>query len=59
MKKMNKQHFILDFYSNQQPSVQAMVDVFNGEWSSTLPPVNGEIITSGQAGLFDDHVYVC
>lgn len=52
--KSKEDYKLLNYYSKELPNAQLLVDIFNGEWSSTLPPVNGEIISSGQAGLFDD-----
>ena len=45
---------ILDQYSKHAPTPQLTVDLFAKEWSSKLPNLNNEPITSGSAELFDD-----
>jgi hypothetical protein len=45
---------ILDEYSKSVPSAQSTIDIFKGEWSSKLPNIEGQVITSGFADLFQD-----
>jgi hypothetical protein len=51
---MDSKYPILDHYSHEKPTRQALVDIFKGEWSSSLPSIKNEQIISGHAGLFDD-----
>jgi len=44
---------ILDSYIKSAPHPQNAVDIFQGEWSSKLPPPHHELLT-GVALLFDD-----
>lgn len=46
---------ILNEYLLGKPVPQNIVDLFKGEWSSKLPPVNGVEIVSGNAELFNDN----
>lgn len=43
---------ILDDYVREAPSPQLAVDLFTGQWSSSLPPELG--VAAGQVPLFDD-----
>jgi SAM-dependent methyltransferase len=45
---------ILDNYINKAPSAQNILDMFNGEWSSSLPLDFGLKTTPGYAPLFED-----
>ena len=45
---------ILDAYVHSAPSPQHVVDIFEGEWSSMLPPAAGATATPGQVRLFAD-----
>lgn len=51
---METNYQILNHYNTNKPSPQDLVDIFKGEWSSTLPSVNNESIVSGHAALFND-----
>src|SRR6058998_2055014 len=44
---------ILDYYVKSIPSEQNALDIFKGEWSSSLPPEKG-LQTGGVAALFQD-----
>lgn len=46
---------ILDEYIKSKPDPQFAVDLFKGEWSSKLPPINGKEIIAGHAELFNDN----
>jgi SAM-dependent methyltransferase len=45
---------ILDSYTDKAPSVQNILDIFSGEWSSSLPLQSGLKTTPGSANLFED-----
>ena len=45
---------ILDSYSNLIPSEQAVLDIFDGEWSSSMPAHSGLVTRPGTAALFED-----
>jgi SAM-dependent methyltransferase len=45
---------ILESYITKAPSVQNILDIFNGEWSSSLPSSLGLNTTPGFAALFED-----
>lgn len=45
---------ILDQYVMRPPHHQNAIDLFDGEWSSTLPADSGLVARPGHAGLFDD-----
>ena len=51
---MEKNYQILNHYNTNKPSNQDLIDIFKGEWSSTLPPLNNESYSSGHADLFND-----
>jgi len=54
-KKTNSKSFnILDSYTNNAPSIQNILDIFTGEWSSSLPLEMGLKTTPGFASLFED-----
>ena len=45
---------ILDAYCMEAPGPQQVLDIFRGEWSSTMPSASGLETAPGQAGLFED-----
>ncbi|WP_339834366.1 class I SAM-dependent methyltransferase [uncultured Parvibaculum sp.] len=45
---------ILDAYVTTPPDPQAVIDIFNGEWSSMMPEESGLVSTPGTAALFAD-----
>ncbi|MGX2041182.1 class I SAM-dependent methyltransferase [Methylocaldum sp. MU1018] len=45
---------ILDTYVLTEPSIQNVLDIFKGEWSSKLPDNFGLVTQPGTAGLFED-----
>jgi SAM-dependent methyltransferase len=45
---------IIDVYVRAAPCAQNAVDIFENEWSSALPEVDGESLRSGHINLFDD-----
>jgi Protein of unknown function (DUF1698) len=45
---------ILDAYVKSTPSKQNVINLFDGEWSSVLPPGVDLVTRPGTAGLFDD-----
>jgi hypothetical protein len=45
---------ILDSYIQVAPSRQAVLDIFDGEWSSAMPAGSGLVTKPGPAGLFED-----
>lgn len=45
---------IRDLYCKGPPTDQTAVDLFAGEWSSTLPSDKTRAVTGGPAGLFQD-----
>ena len=45
---------ILDVYVHRKPSHQNILDLFAGEWSSTMPVDTGLVATPGNARLFED-----
>lgn len=46
---------IADLYVHGQPTPQAVLDLFRGEWSSRLPvAADGSALSAGPVGLFDD-----
>jgi SAM-dependent methyltransferase len=45
---------ILDVYTDKAPSVQNILDLFSGEWSSSLPLHFDMKTTPGSANLFED-----
>ncbi|MFN8117398.1 MAG: class I SAM-dependent methyltransferase [Bacteroidia bacterium] len=51
---METNYQILNHYNTNKPSNQDLIDIFKGEWSSTLPPLNNESYISGHADLFND-----
>ncbi len=48
-----KQH--LSDFASETPSDQAIVDIFQGEWSSAFPSGSGLVTKPGHAALFSDH----
>ena len=50
---MNKEQ-TLDHYVTGPPSQQAVIDLFQGEWSSAMPSSSGLSTSPGTAGLFED-----
>jgi SAM-dependent methyltransferase len=45
---------ILDVYVKSSPTDQNIIDLFKGEWSSTMPTGSGLKSEPGPAGLFED-----
>lgn len=45
---------ILDAYVDTGPNPQAIIDIFNGEWSSKMPGKSGLTSLPGTAALFED-----
>lgn len=45
---------LLDSYNKAAPTDQAILDLFEGEWSSAMPPGSGLVTQPGSAGLFAD-----
>ncbi len=45
---------ILDAYVTGGPDRQAVLDIFEGEWSSKMPDDSGLVSTPGPAALFED-----
>ena len=45
---------ILDAYLTKAPSLQNIIDIFSGEWSSRMPAGSNLIAMPGFAGLFED-----
>lgn len=45
---------ILDAYSQNTPSPQNILDIFEGEWSSKMPEGSGLEVSPGAAHLFED-----
>jgi len=44
----------LDYYNRAAPSDQAILDIFDGEWSSAMPSHSGLTTRPGSAPLFED-----
>ncbi len=44
----------LDFYTREAPSAQGTIDIFKGEWASSLPNVDGVRPVAGAVPLFED-----
>jgi Protein of unknown function (DUF1698) len=49
-----KKERTLDHYVTGTPSRQAVLDLFQGEWSSAMPPSSGLSVSPATAGLFED-----
>jgi hypothetical protein len=55
LKRNGKPMEILDAYVDTGPNPQAIINIFNGEWSSKMPGKSGLTSLPGTAALFEDN----